>query len=297
MLRPSPRRALASRSTATMLASGPSRSANARVKAPSPAPRSAHLPPRSPPTPSLIRSTRSSCFNFVADPGRHLRHERAHLVGVVGDQKRVDAIFRDEGDELLGVHVAGVQDSADGPRVTSGGERRLVDPPAGLEQLRFLEIAVGRHPSVAQAPDQRQHPRPVGAEPDPNRVRGHWSRVRARELIELAFEPDPVLPAPQEADHLDRPSSADTDSAAVRAGPLYALIPSQKPPAPRPSSSRPPLRMSSVAAALASIAGGRSGTFATSGKTVILSVLIAMAVSSVQVTEKRRWYGRSCTPA
>jgi len=47
--------------------------------------------------------------------------------------------------------------------------------------------------------------------------------------------------------------------------------------------------MSRLAAAFASIAGGRRGRLATSGKTVIRSVRIAIAVSNVQVSKNRRW--------
>ena len=86
-------------------------------------------------------------------------------------------------------------------------------------------------------------------------------------------------------------SSALTESAAVRAGPPIDLIASELPPAPSPSSSRPPLSKSSDDAALASTAGGRRGTFKTSGKIVIREVRIAIAVSSVQVSRNRCWYG------
>ena len=66
-----------------------------------------------------------------------------------------------------------------------------------------------------------------------------------------------------------------------------ALIASQNPPAPRPSSKRPFDNRSSDAAAFASIAGGRSGRLTTSGKTVTRLVRAAMAVSSVQVSWNR----------
>ena len=44
-----------------------------------------------------------------------------------------------------------------------------------------------------------------------------------------------------------------------------------------------------MAAALASIAGGRIGSDATSGKTETWWVVTAIAVSSVQVSWNRRW--------
>jgi hypothetical protein len=70
-----------------------------------------------------------------------------------------------------------------------------------------------------------------------------------------------------------------------------AAIASQNPPAPSPSSNRPPERRSSEAAALAIIAGSRSGRFATSGKTRIHSVSASRLAISIQVSRKRRWYG------
>ena len=58
-------------------------------------------------------------------------------------------------------------------------------------------------------------------------------------------------------------SSASTDSRGVRRGPPIAAIGSQNAPAPSPSSARPPERMSRLATARASTAGGRSGRFRT----------------------------------
>ena len=84
-------------------------------------------------------------------------------------------------------------------------------------------------------------------------------------------------------------SSARIDSPGPRRGPPIATMASQKAPAPSPSSNRPPLSRSSVAAALASIAGGRIGSDATSGKTETWWVVTAIAVSSVQVSWNRRW--------
>ncbi len=60
--------------------------------------------------------------------------------------------------------------------------------------------------------------------------------------------------------------SAMRACAGVRLGPPRPVIGSVKAPAPRPSSNRPPLSMSIVAACLASMAGGRSGRLATLGK-------------------------------
>jgi hypothetical protein len=53
--------------------------------------------------------------------------------------------------------------------------------------------------------------------------------------------------------------------------------------------------MSRLAAALASTAGGRSGTFATFGNTRTLLVLAATTDSSVQASRWSPWYGWSCT--
>jgi hypothetical protein len=82
---------------------------------------------------------------------------------------------------------------------------------------------------------------------------------------------------------------------ADRGGPPIAAIASQKAPAPMPSSTRPPDRMSRLATAPASTAGGRSGRFATFGNTLIRDVVAAIAVSSVHVSRNAGWYGWSCT--
>ena len=79
-------------------------------------------------------------------------------------------------------------------------------------------------------------------------------------------------------------SSASTDSAGVRCGPPLAAIASQNAPAPRPSSTRPPLSRSRLAAERASTAGGRSGRLATLGETRIRSVRPTITDSSVQVS-------------
>ena len=83
--------------------------------------------------------------------------------------------------------------------------------------------------------------------------------------------------------------SASTDSRADRRGPPIAAIASQKAPAPMPSSTRPPDRMSRLATARASTAGGRSGRFTTFGNTPIRSVAVAIAVSSVHVSRNAGW--------
>ena len=57
--------------------------------------------------------------------------------------------------------------------------------------------------------------------------------------------------------------SACRACATLRRGPPIPAIPSQNAPAPIPSSNRPPLSRSMVAACLASTAGGRSGRLAT----------------------------------
>jgi hypothetical protein len=84
-------------------------------------------------------------------------------------------------------------------------------------------------------------------------------------------------------------ASASTDSPGVRRGPPKFAISSARPPAPRPSSKRPPLSTSSDAAAFAITAGGRSGRFATSVKNEMRSVSATSAGISDQVSRKRRW--------
>jgi hypothetical protein len=67
-------------------------------------------------------------------------------------------------------------------------------------------------------------------------------------------------------------SSAFSASPPERTGPPIAAIASQKAPAPRPSSKRPPESTSREAACFAIIAGPLSGRFATSGKIRIRSL-------------------------
>ena len=78
---------------------------------------------------------------------------------------------------------------------------------------------------------------------------------------------------------------------ALRRAPPIAAIASQNAPAPRPSSTRPLLRMSSEATLRASTAGKRSGRFATFGATRTDEVCAAITESSVQVSRNRFWYG------
>src|SRR5438093_8118438 len=197
------RTALASLSMAVMWASGPSRSASAEVKAPSPAPRSAQRPPR-PPTPSLMSATRSACLNFFPNSRRDVRHEAPHLVGVVGDEERVHPVVDHERDKCWGVELSRVQHAPDRTRVATRRDRSFIDAPVALQEVGLFDVAVRRHPTVTQPADDRKHPGLVGAEPDADRVLRLGTRMRAGKPIELALEADTVLPAPQKADHLDR---------------------------------------------------------------------------------------------
>ena len=88
-------------------------------------------------------------------------------------------------------------------------------------------------------------------------------------------------------------ASASTLCPGVSFGPPSAAIPSQNAPAPRPSSTRPPLRMSRLAALRASRTGGRSGTLATFGATRTFVVAAATTDSSVHVSRNDGWYGWS----
>src|SRR5439155_21801197 len=103
-----------------------------------------------------------------------------------------------------GVYVAGVEHAADGTRVTSRGPSSLVDASVALEQVWWLDVTERGHPSVRQAPDDREHSRPVRAQPHPQRMHRHRTRVRAFQLVILAREADAVLAAPEQADHRDR---------------------------------------------------------------------------------------------
>ena len=79
-------------------------------------------------------------------------------------------------------------------------------------------------------------------------------------------------------------SSASTASPGASRSPPAASMASQNAPAPRPSSTRPPLRMSSEATDPASTAGLRSGRLATLGATRRVEVRAAMTDSSVQAS-------------
>ena len=88
-------------------------------------------------------------------------------------------------------------------------------------------------------------------------------------------------------------ASASTLCPAVSRGRPSATSASWYVPAPIPSSTRPPLRMSRLAALRASTTGGRSGRLATLGATRTLVVAAATTDSSVQVSRKADWYGWS----
>lgn len=104
-----------------------------------------------------------------------------------------------------------------------------------------------------------------------------------------AFEAQIALPAPDLANDRDGLLERAERLAGPRRGPPYASMASQKPPAPRPSSKRPPLSRSIVAAAFAMTAGGRSGKLATSGKILKVVVDAAIIAISDQVSAKLRW--------
>ena len=89
--------------------------------------------------------------------------------------------------------------------------------------------------------------------------------------------------------------SASRACPALRRGPPIPAIPSANAPAPRPSSKRPPLSTSRVAACLASMAGGRSGRLAR-GEQVHGLVLAASQVIRVSVSVKSALYPPGCRP-
>ena len=84
-------------------------------------------------------------------------------------------------------------------------------------------------------------------------------------------------------------ASASTAWPGVSLGPPTAAMASQNAPAPSPSSTRPPLRMSRLATLRASTTGGRSGRFATFGATRTVVVCAATTEINVQVSRKRPW--------
>ena len=71
--------------------------------------------------------------------------------------------------------------------------------------------------------------------------------------------------------------------------PPYASIASQKPPAPSPSATRPPLSRSRLATDLASTAGWRSGRFSTLPERWILCVRAAANDINVHVSRNDGW--------
>lgn len=84
------------------------------------------------------------------------------------------------------------------------------------------------------------------------------------------------------------PSASTLSPGASRLPPI-ASIASQNAPAPRPSSTRPPLSKSRLAAARAITAGGRKGRLSTLGTTFTLFVRAATNESNVQVSRNRDW--------
>ncbi|HEX6457288.1 MAG TPA: hypothetical protein VF032_00100 [Thermoleophilaceae bacterium] len=72
-------------------------------------------------------------------------------------------------------------------------------------------------------------------------------------------------------------------------GPPFAAIASQNAPAPSPSSTLPPLRMSRLAALRASTTGCLSGRLATLGAMRTFVVCAATTDSSVQVSRNCAW--------
>src|SRR5947207_2131865 len=88
-------------------------------------------------------------------------------------------------------------------------------------------------------------------------------------------------------------SCSDAATAALRGLrlPPQDWIASQNAPVPRPNSMRPFVKMSSVEAAFASIAGALIGRSLTSGKNRIFLVEAARALISVQVSKKLPLYG------
>ncbi len=79
-------------------------------------------------------------------------------------------------------------------------------------------------------------------------------------------------------------TSAARPSPTERRGPPMPAMASWNPPAPRPSSNRPPVSTSMLAACLASMAGGLSARLATFGKKRTRRVAAASQVISVRVS-------------
>ena len=122
------------------------------------------------------------------------------------------------------------------------------------------------HPAVGEPSRQREPARLAHAEPDLDQVRGRRARMEAAHPVVLAFERDRPLPAPEGADEADRLLERAQRLACRADGSPHRADRLPEGPAPSPSSNRPPESASRVAACFASMAGGRSGRLATSGK-------------------------------
>ena len=123
---------------------------------------------------------------------------------------------------------------------------------------------LGSQPS-AFAPVSREHPRLVGAEPDLHVVRRRRARAWRRARGSARRRRARLVPSQIARMTSIASLSASTPWPGVSLRPPIASIASQNAPAPRPSSTRPSLRMSRLATLRASTDGGRSGRLATFG--------------------------------
>ena len=174
----------------------------------------------------------------------------------------------------VGGELAGnVVDAPDLARVAAGLARGAVDNGLGLGGGSRRHVVHQRGgPAVGHAPGERQRARLRGAEPDLDRVRRLGPGPHALELVVAAVEAQRPLAAPARAQDRDGLLERLDASPGVSAGAPIACAASRNPPPPSPASKRPPLSRSSVAAAFANTAGGRSGRLPTSWKTRIRSV-------------------------
>lgn len=213
--------------------------------------------------------------------GCHLGGEPAQIVRLVAaEDDRTDAVGEGEVGEVLRPLLGRALERAAGrpeelPRdvekptdVAGGAARRLrgvVDHRVAGGEVAVLQVALRWQPAVGQPTGERQHPRLVRPEPDPDVVGRGRAALGTDHPILLAIDADPPRTSASQIARMTviASSNACTASPTVRRRPPIASMASQKAPAPRPNSTRPPLSRSRLARAAGQHRGGRNGRFVT----------------------------------
>ena len=267
----------------------PGRRAAARSAAPA-------LAARAPPAP-----------DSAAAPARRRRPRPARgPAGATSPAKRSDrggsSAMQDEGADAVLQRQRGERSSSTGRvgadtfsrRRIARGSRPAAPRPRRCRvargQVARLQVGEARQPAVGLAAGRRasaacrRRSRCRCRAPAPGRAprRAAGGSCRRRDAPRLVH-------VPQRADHVDRLLERVDALPGVRRGRPWPRSRPRSAPAPRPSSTRPPLRMSRLAAARATTAGGRSGRLSTFGARRTRSVRAATKDSSVQASRKRGW--------